>query len=130
MPETVADHLKNVAPAVRPILVAARKAVKTAAPNAEETAYQSRPPKSPSAMWKLARYSIDGENVAGLGTFSSHSTLYFYRGRELEDDGGLLEGGGKDMRFIRLRSVADVERPAVKRLVRMAFKLGGERPAR
>ncbi len=76
-------------------------------------------------MWKLVRYAVAGANVVGIGTFPSHATLWFYRGRELDDGSGLLQGGGKDSRFITLRAPADAERPVVKRLVRKAFKLGG-----
>lgn len=76
-------------------------------------------------MWKLVRYAADGANVVAIGTFPTYATLFFYRGRELDDGSGLLEGGGKDMRFIRLPTAADAERPAVKRMVRKAFKLGG-----
>src|SRR5947209_4187610 len=127
---TVDDHLKNVPAAVRPILVAARKTIRSASPRAEETAYQSKPPRSASAMWKLARYSLNGEEVAGFGTFARHSTIYFYRGRELDDPGGLLQGSGKDSRFVTLRSPADAEKAEVKKLVREAFGLGGGRAAR
>jgi hypothetical protein len=74
-------------------------------------------------MWKLVRYGIDGVDVVGIGTFADHSTLYFYRGVELDDGAGLLQGGGKVMRFITLRSPADAQRPAVKKLVRKAFQL-------
>jgi hypothetical protein len=85
-------------------------------------------------MWKLLIYAIDGANVLGIGTFPRHSTLYFYRGRELDDGSGLLQGNGKESRFITLRSPADAELPALKNLVRKAFKLsgggGGVQPAR
>jgi hypothetical protein len=104
---------------------AARRVVKSVAPSAEEITYQSQPPRSSGYMWKLVRYAIDGANVAGIGTFPKHVNLFFYRGRELDDGTGLLQGGGKDMRFITLRTPADVERPAVKRMVRKGFKLGG-----
>ena len=120
---SVTDHLKSIAPAVRPIVQAARRTVKAAAPSADEITYQSHPPRSNRAMWKLVRYAVGGANVVGIGTFASYSTLFFYRGRELDDRSGLLEGGGKEMRFIRLRVPTDAERPAVKRLVRKAFKL-------
>jgi len=73
-----------------------------------------------------ARWLAAGANVVGIGTFTKHSALFFYRGRELDDGSGLLQGGGKDSRFITLRSPADVDRPAVKRLVRKAFKLAEE----
>ena len=99
--------------------------VRAIAPKAEEIAYRGVPPRSPTYMWKLVRYAVDGANVVGIGTFPKHSTLFFYRGRELDDGEGLLQGSGKDSRFITLREPADAERPAVKRLVRQAFKLGG-----
>ena|ERR1700680_2264617 len=121
----LSEHLKKVPPKVRPTVVAAIKTVKKAAPKAEEITYRSQPPRSSSAMWKLVRYSVDGANVVGIGTFTNHSTLFFYRGRELDDGSGLLQGTGKDARFVTLRAPADAERTPVKRLVKQAFKLGG-----
>jgi len=121
----VSDHIKKVPPAVRPIVQAARRTVKAVAPSADEISYRSQPPRSSTYMWKIVRYAVDGANVVGIGTFPRHSTLFFYRGRELDDGSGLLEGSGKDSRFITLRAPADAERPAVKQLVRKAFKLGG-----
>jgi hypothetical protein len=56
--------------------------------------------------------------VVGIGTFRTHSLLFFYRGLELDDRAGLLEGSGKAMRFIRLRSLADARRPEILRIVR------------
>jgi methylated-DNA-protein-cysteine methyltransferase-like protein len=122
---SLSEHLEKIPPSVRPTVKAAIKTVKEIAPKAEEISYNSRPPTSPSAMWKLVRYAVGGTNVVGVGTFTSHATLWFYRGRELDDGSGLLQGGGKDSRFITLRAPADAATPAVKRLVRKAFKLGG-----
>src|SRR5260370_11314169 len=121
----VSEHLKKIPLAVRPIVQAARRTVKAVAPKATEISYRSGPPRSITYMWKILRYTVGGENVLGIGTFPKYSTVFFYRGRELDDGSGLLEGGGKDSRFIRLRTSADVERSAVKRLVRTAFELGG-----
>ncbi len=120
---TITAHLRAIPSAVRPIVRAARDVVRTAAPDAEELVYQSGRPRSPSSMWKLARYRLDGEDVVGLGTFSTHSSLFFYRGRDLRDEGGLLEGSGKDLRFVRLHTAADTKSRAVRRLVRDAFDL-------
>src|ERR1700737_5515754 len=121
----VSDHIKKVPPTVRPIVQAARRMVKAVAPKADEISYQSQPPRSSTYMWKIVRYAVDGTNVVGIGTFARHSTLFFYRGRELDDGSGLLEGSGKDSCFIPLKAPADAERPAVKQLVRKAFRLGG-----
>jgi hypothetical protein len=121
----VSEHINKVPPTVRPIVQAARRTVKAVAPTADEISYRSQPPRSSSYMWKIVRYAVDGENVVGIGTFPRHSMLFFYRGRELDDGSGLLEGSGKDSRFIKLRTPGDAERPAVKQLLRKAFKLGG-----
>lgn len=121
----LSEHLKRVPPKVRPTVKAAIKTVKEAAPKADEITYRSEPPRSSSAMWKLVRYAVDGKNVVGIGTFTNHSTLFFYRGRELDDGSGLLQGTGKDARFVTLKAPADAERPPVKRLVKQAFRLGG-----
>jgi hypothetical protein len=120
---SLSELLKKIPTAVRPTVKAALRIVKEAAQDADEIAYRSQAPRSKSAMWKLVRYAVDGANVVGVGTFSDHSTIFFYRGRELDDGSGLLQGGGKDARFVTLRSPADAEKPAVKRLVRKAFKL-------
>ena len=55
-----ADHLAVIPAAVRPIIEAASRAVGSVAPKAEQLACQSRKPRSPSMMWKLVRYAVDG----------------------------------------------------------------------
>jgi hypothetical protein len=91
--------------------------------NAKEIAYQSKPPLGESGDVELVRYAFDDANVVAIGTFPKHATLFFYRGSELDDGGGLLQGSGKDLRFIILNAPADAERAAVKRVVRRAFAL-------
>src|SRR5213596_2914904 len=122
---TVSGQVRKIPAAVRPTVQAAIKAVKQVAPDAKEIPYQMEAPQSERMMWKLVRYAVDGANVVGIGTFPRHSTIFFYRGRELDDGSGLLEGSGKDSRFITLRAPADAESPAVKQLLKKAFKLGG-----
>jgi hypothetical protein len=120
------DQLEKVPPGVRPVVKAALDSVRKAAPkSAEEVVYRSSQPRSKSAMWKLVRFTAGGANVIGVGTFPAHSTIWFYRGRELDDGSGLLLGSGKDSRFITLRSAADADKPEVRTLVRRAFELGG-----
>lgn len=121
----VSEHFEKMPAKVRPIVQAARHAVKAAGPKAEEISYRSQPPRSASAMWKIVRYSVDGSNVVGIGTFATYATIFFYRGRELNNKAGLLEGSGKDSRFLRLRTAAEAEAPPLKQLLREAFKLGG-----
>ena len=116
-------RISEVPTAVRPIVEAAIKTIREVAPDAEEIAYDMAPPRSKSMVWKLVRYAVDGENVVGVGTLTAHSMIFFYRGRELDDGAGLLQGGGKEMRFIKLTSPADAGRPNVRKMVGKAFKL-------
>jgi Domain of unknown function (DU1801) len=119
------EQLTKLTPGVRSIVQAARRTVKAAAPGAVEIVSQSQPPRSSSYMWKMVRYALGGRNVVGIGAFRAHAAVFFYRGRELDDGSGLLQGGGKEARFITLRTPADAERPAVTRMLRKAVKLGG-----
>src|SRR5260370_23223189 len=100
----VSEHLKKIPPAVRPIVQAARRTVKAVAPKAAEISYRSGPPRSSTYMWKILRYTVGGENVLGIGTFPKYSTVFFYRGRELDDGHGVLDGGGRESTFIGRRS--------------------------
>ena len=111
--------------ATRATVEAALKTIRAAAPDAEEIPYQSHRPRNPSTMWKLVHYRLPGSKtyVAGIGTFTKHATLFFYRGPELPDPDHQLEGGGKDMRHLTLRSPADAETALVKRLLGAAFEL-------
>ena len=74
-------------------------------------------------MWKLVRYVVDGEVVATIGTFTKHASVFFAHGSELRDADGLLQGTGKNLRYITLRSPADAKRAAVKAALRKAFAL-------
>lgn len=116
-------QLEKVPVATRPIVDAAIATIREAAPKAEEIAYDMVAPRSKSMVWKLVRYAAGGENVVGVGTLTHHSMIFFYRGTELDDGSGLLQGGGKQMRFIKLTSPADARRPEVKRMVKKAFRL-------
>lgn len=121
---SVSEHLKRIPPTVRPTVQAARRTVKAAAPKAREIAYRSsRSPgaKSPS-MYKVSRYVVDEVQIVGIGTFPRYAAMFFSRGGELDDPSGLLKGSGK-ARFVRLRTPADAERPALKRIVKQASRM-------
>jgi len=122
--DRLSEQLKSLPADVRPIVEAARRLVVSAAPRVVvERPTNNKRPASPTYMWKLVRYAVDKEDVIGIGTFSKHSAIWFDRGRELDDPSGLLEGSGKNSRFVSLRSVADAQTPALKNLVKQAFQL-------
>ncbi len=56
----------------------------------------------------------------------NHVTFGFWRGTDLDDDKGLLEGTGDKMRHIKVRSREDIQKPAFKKLLKQAVKLNKE----
>jgi hypothetical protein len=119
----ITERISLVPAAARPMVRAARRVVREISPRADEVAYRGGPPRSTRSMWKLIQYRVADEPVLSIGTYPTYATIFFYRGRELDDGSGLLEGGGKDLRFLRVRTPGDAERTAVKRTMRKAFRL-------
>jgi len=120
------DVFAAVPAATRPIVEAARTAVLAAAGDCEAVACGAKKPKSPSMLWKLVRFSVNGQTVATIGTFTKHANMFFARGAELEDPGGILQGTGKTLRYLTLRTAVDARREAVAKVLRAAFALARE----
>ena len=57
---------------------------------------------------------------AYVGAFTAHVNVGFFRGAELADPQGLLEGTGKLMRHVKLRPDQEVDTDALAELVRLA----------
>ena len=77
--------------------------------------------------WKTPAFDSNGPLcVFVLG--KEHLSLAFLRGAKLPDPEKLLEGTGKGVRHVKLRSVTDVKRPGVKRLIAEAAKLNKKDP--
>ena len=77
--------------------------------------------------WKTPAFDSNGPLCVYL-VQKEQVTLAFLRGAMLPDPGKLLEGKAKGVRNVRLRSVADVNRPGVKRLILEAAKLNKKNP--
>jgi hypothetical protein len=54
--------------------------------------------------------------------YSSHVNLGFNRGALLPDPSGVLEGSGKSIRHVTMRTLGDLERPYVRRYIRVAIE--------
>ena len=67
-------------------------------------------------------YGSIGGNVCGIGVQKGIVYLSFIHGVALPDPDGLLEGDGKAMRKIPIRSRADIRRTAVKRLIQASIR--------
>lgn len=63
-----------------------------------------------------------GEAAFGyVNAFTSHVNVGFFRGAEIADPAGLLEGSGKYMRHVKLRPGRDVDGAALTKLVATAY---------
>jgi len=77
--------------------------------------------------WKTPAFDSNGPLcVFVLG--KEHVTLAFLRGAMLPDPEKLLEGKAMSVRNVKMRSLADVKRPGVKKLIAEAVKSNKKNP--
>lgn len=122
---SVADLLKDRSPQVRRWTQAVRRLVRAAAPGASERVYLG---------WRVIAYSREkiaaGKPVkmdsmfCGVCPLKDSVGIYFHSGVKLPDPEGLLEGAGKGMRHVKIRSAEDMRPGAIRNLVRAAYGLG------
>jgi hypothetical protein len=85
------------------------------------------PGASESVKWGVPYYSLDGVGVGSIADYGGHVNLYLMQGAQLSSD--LLEGTGKGMRHITVRTLAEIKETEFVRLLREAGALaaGGSR---
>lgn len=112
---TFEDVIADAKPTVQAIAHAIRALFAEVMPNITEVAW----PKQ-----KIAGYGVGpkkmSEQFCYLAMFENHVNLGFYYGADLDDPKNLLEGSGKAMRHIKIRSVDELEQPAIRKLVEQA----------
>ena len=64
---------------------------------------------------------VNGAAFAYVNAFRAHVNVGFFRGAELADPEGLLEGTGRFMRHVKLRPAEDVDATALRGLIRTAY---------
>src|SRR5580704_7935554 len=104
-------HISDLALALRELIL-------EEAPDASESIYQVYT----VAIW----FGFSGkmkDMFCYIATNAGHVNLGFPRGSTLPDPNRVLEGEGKIMRHIKLRSQRDVERPFVRRYIQTAMEL-------
>ena len=99
------SHLKGIA-------IKLRKAVKNSIPEAEET-----------VKWGNPTYTIRGKNVVSFCFYKNHVNLVLFEGAKITSH--LLEGTGKGMRHIKIRSPSDIKEKEKEmgRVLKEALKL-------
>jgi len=77
--------------------------------------------------WKIPSFDSNGPLCCFM-IGKEHVTFAFMRGAALPDPEKLLEGTGKGVRHVKLRSIADVRKPGVTNLVIEAAMLNRKDP--
>lgn len=93
------------------VVLALAELVRKAAPKAEEAIKWAQP------VWSQAG------PFCYMKAFKKYVNFGFWRGAELDDPKGLLEGSGKKMRHVRVESVKDIPTAALKNFIKQAIKL-------
>ena len=68
--------------------------------------------------------------VFAVGAFAQHASVEFWRGTSVPDPDHLLEGTGKNLRHVKLRTLEAAASPPFARLVRRALALDRQEPRR
>jgi hypothetical protein len=77
--------------------------------------------------WKIPTFESNGP-MCFFSIGKHHITFGFLRGTSLPDPGKLLEGNGKNLRHVKLRTVEDLRKPALKKLIQSAAILNKKEP--
>jgi hypothetical protein len=108
MNEKITDYIKNAPPGHREILEVLRVLILDTVEGVVEEFKWGRP------------VFVKGNEFAYLRDASKHVALGFYKGHLLEDEKGLLEGEGNEMRHIKLFKLEDIDREQLKKWIKDA----------
>lgn len=73
--------------------------------------------------WGWPCYTAAGKCVCGFMDMRETVNFVLYLGARLDDPGGLIEGTGKSMRHIKLRSPQDVRKRAFTKFIKESIRL-------
>jgi hypothetical protein len=92
-----------------------RGIVKKAAPKATE-----------AFKWAQPVYELNGPMI-WIKAYKSYVNIGFWRGAEMQDAYGLLEGTGDRMRHVKLASAKDIKKKPLQDYIKQAVKLNQEK---
>ena len=118
MASTFAELMKGVDPKLVTIARALRKVILELDADAVETV---RLGDNAATYGVGPRKMLDG--YAYVMPLREYVNLGFYQGAQLADPAGLLEGTGKSLRHVKIRSTKDAGSPAVRALLVAALAL-------
>jgi hypothetical protein len=117
MPKTadvVDEFIQQMSGEQQEIANALRRMIRKAAKSLQE-----------SIKWGYPCYVGLG-NICSIIPYPDHVNLSFFRGAELDDPDELLEGTGKGMRHVKIKTAKDIRKRAVADLIQSAVTLDKE----
>lgn len=118
---TVESVPRDIPEDVRPVAVALREVVRASAPGLEAIVNDGMPCYVEPGKRRTVVYISAAKDRVNLG---------FCDGVDLHDPKGLLEGTGKRLRHVKVRSTAAARDPALAALVRDAVRVRTRGPQR
>ena len=109
--QTVAGYIAALPPSQKAAAKALRQIIRKAAPSLQE-----------AIKWGVPCY-CHCENVCSIMAYKNYVNLAFFRGADLTDAKGLLEGTGKGMRHVKIHSAKGIAKGAISALVKRAARL-------
>lgn len=110
---TVDEYIDRLKPTHREVAEELRHIVKEVAPAATET-----------IKWRMPWFELNGL-LCYMDSTKEHIRFGFYKGAEIPDPEGLLEGTGKTGRHIKLRDIGDITRGTLTEMLKEAVRLNG-----
>ena len=111
------SYVKDEHPELRRVERALRNFVKETVPGTKETVNS----------WGVPRFEAP-DPFCFYMVGKNHVTFGFHFAASLPDPQGLLEGTGKNIRHVKLRTVGDLEQTGLRELVLAAAQLKGKAP--
>jgi hypothetical protein len=88
---------------------------------------EAYPAVKASIKWSQPVWESAEGPMIFLRSASKHLSLGFWRGAEMEDPHGLLEGDGDRMKHIKFKALADVDAEVVRGYVQQAVALNAQK---
>jgi hypothetical protein len=111
------EFLATYSPEVRELALKTRALILEAIPGAVELV------DLPSKIIAYGFGQKYADLICAIAPYKSYMNLIFSRGVELPDPTGLLSGKGKRARHVKIETLADIERPAVRALLEAAVAI-------
>jgi hypothetical protein len=112
----IADFLGKYTPEIAAQLRKARKRLRALFPRGFELVYDNYN----ALVFGISPTERTSDAFVSVAGYPRWVTLFFLDGKRLADPAGLLEGGGKQVRSIRLENPADIDTPPVAALITQA----------